>query len=401
MLMAESRDAITWRPATLQRSAHAAVPNAVLNDAGNEFSVVYDDAAHVGAGSPERLKCLWGNATVSVSADGVAWRPFCKWSSKGVDPGTSVFRNPLDTDEIVITARPQEMRRAGRHMGTHAARTWAALGLAENSQMLPLDETYSVYDQQYGLPSFAYGGMVVSWFWRYRCPGVHGQCFSGGYVSVAMGYSYNSRNWTAFGQQLGGGGGASAEAQAAPAPPLPPVPPPKYPLPEIFPNVPGTATSGQVYPNTLIEDPNDPTRLLVHASASTHQHGLVGPANWSSLLTYALRKDGFVYAAASGDSVTFETKPLKWHGGELTVNADCDAGTGVTIAVMEGGKVLDGFAAANAQKIQGDHVAATATWTGHSMQSLAGKTLQLQVTLGGGAKLFSLRGDFSAASSQW
>ena len=32
MLMAESRDAITWRPATLQRSAHAAVPNAVLND---------------------------------------------------------------------------------------------------------------------------------------------------------------------------------------------------------------------------------------------------------------------------------------------------------------------------------------------------------------------------------
>ena len=209
MLMAESRDAITWRPATLQRSAHAAVPNAVLNDAGNEFSFVYDDAAHVAAGSSERLKCLWGNATVSVSADGVTWRPFCKWSSKGVDPGTSVFRNPLDTDEIVITARPQEMRRAGRHMGTHAARSWAALGLAENSQMLPLDETYSVYDQQYGLPSFAYGGMVVSWFWRYRCPGVHGQCFSGGYVSVAMGYSYNSRNWTAFGQQLGGGASAA------------------------------------------------------------------------------------------------------------------------------------------------------------------------------------------------
>ena len=38
-------------------------------------------------------------------------------------------------------------------------------------------------------------------------------------------------------------------------------------------------------------------RLLVLASASTHEHGFVGP--WSSLLTYGLRKDGFVSLSES------------------------------------------------------------------------------------------------------
>lgn len=52
--------------------------------------------------------------------------------------------------------------------------------------------------EPYGLPSFAYHGMVISWFWRYSCPQY--PCFSGGFVSSALGFSYNSKNWTAFGQ---------------------------------------------------------------------------------------------------------------------------------------------------------------------------------------------------------
>ena len=41
-------------------------------------------------------------------------------------------------------------------------------------------------------------GNVVSWFWRYACPKY--PCFKGGFVSSALAFSYNSQNFTAFGQ---------------------------------------------------------------------------------------------------------------------------------------------------------------------------------------------------------
>ena len=40
--------------------------------------------------------------------------------------------------------------------------------------------------------------MVVSFYWRYACDNF--PCFRGGNVSSAMAFSYNARNWTAFGQ---------------------------------------------------------------------------------------------------------------------------------------------------------------------------------------------------------
>lgn len=77
--------------------------------------------------------------------------------------------------------------------------------------------------------------------------------------------------------------------QAPPPPPGPP-PPPAEKLPELFPNINGTRSAGQVYPNTLIELPEQ-GRILVHSSASTHQHGFVStePKTWSSILTHEIR----------------------------------------------------------------------------------------------------------------
>ena len=140
-----------------------------------------------------------------------------------------------------------------------------------------------------------------------------------------------------------------------------------------------------MYPNTLIEMPEQ-GRILVHASASSHQHGYVStePHTWSAILTYGtpshitplynitrfytmapknrdlrsvlhlspaplgagrktriessmarckpftfvcsgLRSDGFTFASSSGtgnDNGTFITKALLWQGGELVINAD-------------------------------------------------------------------------------
>lgn len=384
----------------------------------------------------------------------------------------------------------------------------------------------------YGLPSFGYGGMVVSYFWRYHCrpagrTGMRGgagvgvgsartgegqSCYAGGTVSSALAFSYNSQNWTAFGQPRARTGGAEASGQSvpsarpplsappgtvvgrqllnntdmgpgayhhsydhfanktagalacqrecdgdpackgwtyvegepeqhqgvqerccrhdqvgcptrsagmisaakaaspckspAPTPPTPPTPEPPLPgphtvpLPELFPVAPGTPAGAQVYPNTLVDLPEQ-GRVLVHASASTHQHGFVStePGTWSSLLTYQLRRDGFVFAAAASpaDGASFITVPIGWGSGELAVNADCSGGGSVTVTVLDTGRggELPGFGVADAMAVTGNITDATVTWkTGAKMAGLAGKTVSLQVRLQGDAKLYSLRGAF-------
>jgi hypothetical protein len=92
-----------------------------------------------------------------------------------------------------------------------------------------------------------------------------------GTVSAALAYSYNSRNWSAFGQT------EACTSRWA-----------KDGVAELFPNVPGRRDAMQTYPNTLLEVDG---RLLVHASAATHVHGFVAPGA-SSMLTYELRLDG-------------------------------------------------------------------------------------------------------------
>ena len=116
----------------------AAVGNAAVVDGGAEFSVVYDDGAF--ASNPaERLKMLWGNASVSSSGNGEDWVPFGRWTNTSIDPGISLYRNPLDTEELVVTARPQALRRAdGRHAGYHVGRSWAELASKPNTQVTRL-----------------------------------------------------------------------------------------------------------------------------------------------------------------------------------------------------------------------------------------------------------------------
>lgn len=188
-------------------------------------------------------------------------------------------------------------------------------------------------------------------------------------------------------------------------------------MPELFPNVPGGPAANQVYPNTLVEQP-ELGRILVHASASIHQHGFVSavPGTWSSLLTYQLRTDGFVYAqAVAGIAVAdMLTKSVVWGGGELKVNTDATDGS-VAVAIMtttstitsssrsappasptNARGALRGYGFPNAVAITSNSTAAPATWTGGAtMAALAGCHIRIAVQLHGAAKLFSLRGNFT------
>jgi hypothetical protein len=144
------------------------------------FSFAFDDAPY-GVPVSQRLKALMKEgASVYASPDGLRWdEGFAKWSAKNVDPGFAVFRNPLNKSEVVVTARPQGMRDSGggRHAGFNAGLGWRGLkagGLLGEpaggllNQALPLDLLYADDVQSYGLPSFSYAGMVVSFWWRLR-----------------------------------------------------------------------------------------------------------------------------------------------------------------------------------------------------------------------------------------
>ena len=137
------------------------------------------------------------------------------------------------------------------------------------------------------------------------------------------------------------------------------------------------------------------------ASVSSTLHGDSAP-NASGIQVYALRADGL--AAASGPPVgagAAVTAPLAWAGGEAALNVLCGGGGGgVRVAVLQGsGAPLPGYALADADPAppRCDDLAWAPTWGrgARGLAALAGRTLQLQVELAAGAKLFAVRGDFA------
>jgi hypothetical protein len=199
-LLAESIDGVAWHRAPGQGILN--VSNAIHDANNGEFSVVYDDPL----GPSAHLKMLTGPGPVLLSTDdGQHWIPNGTWTSKGIDPGIGLYRNPLNQTELVVTARPQSLRHGGRHAGYHTGGSWAALGLLENAQALPIDSIYENADQMYGMPMFAYEQLAIGYLWRYRCAptGTGNTCFSGGKISSAIAYSYDSKSFMAFGQQEG------------------------------------------------------------------------------------------------------------------------------------------------------------------------------------------------------
>ena len=206
-----------------------------------------------------------------------------------------------------------------------------------------------------------------------------------GTVSAGLAFSYNSRNWSAFGQ--------TPECTSRWA---------KHGVAELFPNVPGRRDSMQTYPNTLLEVDG---RLLVHASAATHVHGFVAPGA-SSMVTYELRLDGFVYLssnASDGGNASLTTKVISWRGGDLLINADAkrSAGSSVSVGVLDkSGAVIPGYGPADAPAFTGNSSAFAWAWAGgRKMAALKGRAVAISVTLTGGARLYSIRGDFSADAS--
>jgi hypothetical protein len=170
-------------------------------------------------------------------------------------------------------------------------------------------------------------------------------------------------------------------------------------LPALFalPTAPSAIAYRQFYPKTVVAVGG---RMLVYASVSSAMHGDSAP-NASGIEVYALRADGF--AAATGPPAgagAVVSAQLAWASGEAALNVLCGGGGGgVRVAVLRGGAPLAGYALADADPAPPscDNLVWAPSWGGgaRGLAALAGMTLQLQVELSNGAKLFALRGDFT------
>ena len=185
--------------------------------------------------------------------------------------------------------------------------------------------------------------------------------------------------------------GARSDLGAGGSAPLP-VQAPLFRLPV----VPSAIAYRQFYPKTLLAVGG---RLLIFASVSSTMHGLSAP-NASGIEVFSLRADGLVAATGPATGVgIIVTASLAWVSGEAALNVQCGGG-GVRVAVLRGGAAVPGYALADADAAPPgcDDLVWAPSWGrgARGLAALAGSTLQLEVELAAGARIFALRGDFNA-----
>ena len=116
--------------------------------------------------------------------------------------------------------------------------------------------------------------------------------------------------------------------------------------------------------------------------------GQIGMATW--------RRDGWVSLSNGGldglgEVGTVTTKPLKFAGQDLHVNADVRSGGTMKVEVLDAtdGKAIPGFQLEQAVAVSGDRLNATIEWNGgKQFDELAGRAIKLRFTLAG-AELYS------------
>lgn len=91
------------------------------------------------------------------------------------------------------------------------------------------------------------------------------------------------------------------------------------------------------------------------------------------------RKDGFVSLDAERLG-TFTTKPIRWEGKQLVLNAQCAEHGQVRVAVLDSaGKPLPGLELADCEPVTGDQVSAVVRWKGKpDLSGLVGQVIQIR-----------------------
>ena len=97
-----------------------------------------------------------------------------------------------------------------------------------------------------------------------------------------------------------------------------------------------------------------------------------------------LRLDGFVsMRSEKGKTGSIVTKPLKYGGGQLELNADAEGGSIRVEVWSEAGEPLAGFSESHCQPVRSDEIRAAVSWENGDLADLVGKTIKLRFVLEG------------------
>ncbi len=114
---------------------------------------------------------------------------------------------------------------------------------------------------------------------------------------------------------------------------------------------------------------------------------LFGEGYWregqTRLRRYSIRMDGFVSANAPYAGGEIVTRPLVFHGKQLSLNYSTSAAGSLRIEIQDAaGQPLHGFSLADCPEIIGDRISHVARWTaGSDVSGLAGKPIRLRFQL--------------------
>ncbi|MCG3148727.1 MAG: hypothetical protein PCFJNLEI_02172 [Verrucomicrobiae bacterium] len=352
--LATSRDGLQWQPAGV---------GPVCPATGGLFASAFE--ANPAVPGLERFNLLYHahpGGQLWTSSDGQQWRLVegAAWQEPNPDPPTFVHWNPR-RQRYVLSTRPDYCDRRIALFETTDFRSYTPLELALHTDSLDRSLT-----QIYGMPIFFYDGWFIGLPWMFDISatetGSLPHKYRGGKQTAQVAYSLNGWHW-----------------QRSLREPL-------------FPNgEPGEPDGGCLQPSSMIRLGDGTLRF--YASTSRHEHSHCPPDD-GYIVSYELRRDGFVYLESDGGTGIVGTRPLFWLGGEVELNIQAPAGW-VRVQVTDPrGQPLPGYTFSDSEVLHADRPAWTPTWKdGKTLAALADKMIRIEIQLEN-ARLYALRGDY-------
>lgn len=366
VLLAASTDGREWLPCDTTQlveipdrvASHQLMPSAM----GSYCSAFEDSRAEPG----ERYKLLSvqenRHAVLWTSPDLLRWtqRPERPWHPRPPDPPAFMFWNEV-AGKYMITARPEWPDRRVCLIETGDWHDFTMPRLA-----LQADADDRDLAQHYGMYVLPYKGYYIGLLWIYYAGDAAASSapnrYRGGKLETYLAYSLNGVHWQrCFHTPLFRNGAAS------------------------------DPDAGLLQVANIIS--LDDGTLRAYAACSRNEHGIC-PPNDGHIVTYELRRDGFVCLEAGEETGLVSTRALFWRGGEAAFNLEAPRGE-VRVRIVEArGRSIPGYGFEDCEPLIGDDVSWTPRWRGGlTLSALAGRMIRLEVSMRD-TRLYSVGGDF-------
>lgn len=368
-LLAESSDGLNWTPRSTEavtQIPNRSAPHQIIPDFEEVLlSGCFEDHR---APAAERYKLLTVQADkrtmLWVSGDLIRWEKaeHQNWEDEAPDPPSCPYWNPIKKRYQIMT-RPAFMDRRITVVETADWKNFSPrkLVMEADSDDPPLAQVYGFYVVPYesyfvGLPWLFYAGDASS-----NQPATPHR-YLGGRQETYLAYSINGDHWQrCLHQPLFKNGQA------------------------------GEPDSGCLQVSSVVK--LDDGGLRCYASCSRGEHGYC-PSDDGYIVTYDLRKDGFVCLEAGDEPGLVGTRALYWVEREMMLNIDASGGTARVRIVYPHGEEISGFGFDDNIALSEDATRWIPQWkSGRKISELAGSIFRVEIELRH-ARLYSLRGRF-------